>query len=283
MSGKLSFVYIYAVFGKMGLLVAVGLIFFSCTTQVHVTRSGFKSYPPKGESDSVVIYNNPKDIPIDSEKIGRLTTSCVQWMGNCDYTAVISLAEPKIRKIGGNALLITEYNKPSLWNANNFLLEGDVFLVNDFSSPSDTVLSFEEKYLYGGIGVGPETGISIPKISFYDFQKSKYLETYYGVEAGIWWIERFWMSLDCLYGVKKSIFTFDTSIGGWWSAPRQDVDINHYFHTTINPKIGIKFWKIWLKSGPSFHLYRTDTKVNLGVEPGKIGNRYYNFEILVKF
>lgn len=275
--------YIYSIFGKIILLAASSLMFFSCTTHVYVARSGIKSYPKKEESDSVVIYNNRKDIPIDSKRIGRLTTSCVRWMENCDYTTVISLAEPKIRKIGGNALLITEYNKPSLWNSPNFLLKGDVFLVNDFFSPPDTALSFREKYLYGGIGVGPETGISIPKISFYDFQNRKFLETYYGAEAGIWWIERLSLSFDCLYGVKKNVFTFDTSIGALWISTRRDLDLGHYFHSTVNPKIGIKFWKVWLKSGPSFHLSRTDTKDYWAVEPGKIGNRYYNFEILVKF
>ena len=53
----------------------------------------------------------------------------------------------------------------------------------------------------------------------------------------------------------------------------------HYFHTTVNPQIGVKFWKLWLKTGPSMHLYRSDPAAR---SFGKTGGMYYNFEIFIK-
>jgi len=168
----------------------------------------------------------------------------------------------------------------------------DVYLVSDFSSPPDTTkskfgnLSGE---LCMGFGFGPETGFSLffPKFSYYIFQDRKILSTYYGIEACFGIIMRPQLSLDCLYGVKKGIFTFDTSIGAWWlpKAKYDDIVTGPYFHSTINPKVGIKFWGVWLKAGPSIHLYK-DYRPK-GEEPagivnsGKIGNRYFNFEILI--
>lgn len=287
MYSKLSFKNIYCTCSKIVLTVSVGLMFFSCSTQFKVTKTGSEYYPPREESDSVVIYKIRKDIPTDSKKIGKLSISCLQRIEDCDYTSVISLAEPKIKEIGGNALLITEHDEPSLrtpafWTYNNLVLKGDVFLVRDFSSPPDTSLSFEEKYLYGGVSFGSETAIGLPKIGFYKFQERKSLETYYGTEASVFFIGAFCMSLNGLYGVKKNIFTFDTSLAGWWAPPNQNPDSGHSFRTSINPKIGFRFWKLWLKAGPSFHLNNYDSKGNEPLDLGKIGKRYYNFEILIK-
>jgi hypothetical protein len=163
-----------------------------------------------------------------------------------------------------------------------------------FSSPPDTVLSLNKtklddfaENLYIGFGIGPETGLSLflPKISYYDFRDSKFLSTYYGVEGCIGIIEAPWMSLDCLYGVKKSIVTLDGSFGLWWyPGHKYDKIYNSDFHLTLNPKIGLKFWKIWLKGSPSFFVYnysKGQEKQGIGYSP-KLGNLYYNFEILIK-
>jgi hypothetical protein len=95
-----------------------------------------------------------------------------------------------------------------------------------------------------------------------------------------------WFSLDCLYGVKKNIFTLDASIGAWWFPKRTYTETTGpYFHSTMNPKLGIRFWKIWLKAGPSIYLYKDypeDQEIAKIARMGKMGNRYYNFEILIK-
>jgi len=276
------------------LTIIIGMTFFSCSPQVNVMRSGFKSYPPREDNDSVVIYKKAQDIPIESVQIGKLEASCKSWMENCDSASIFSLAETKIKKAGGNALLITKFEKPAFWKnfvlsneSNSFLLDGDVYLVSDFFSPSTSSylasLSDTAKIkakAFAGFAFGQETGISLPKVSFYIYQNRKFFETYYGGEVGIWGLVVWWMSLDCLYGIKKDIFTFDTSIGAWW-APRQFKDgAGHYFQTTINPKIGVEFYGLWLKAGPSIHLYRNDPERNINF--GKIGNMYFNFEILIK-
>lgn len=151
--------------------------------------------------------------------------------------------------------------------------------------------SLIKNHFYAGLGVGPETAMSgfLPKISFYNFNERKRIESYYGIEGSIWIVEAGWFSADFLYGIKKNIFTIDNSIGVWWY-PKTDEkrgveSIGPYFHCTMNPKIGIKFWKIWLKAGPSLFLYKdyaNDINKPGVLELTKIGNVYYNFEILIK-
>ena len=272
----------YCRVSKIILTIIAGLILISCSPQINVLVK--KSYPSREDNDSVVIYKKAQDIPIESEKIGTLRATCNPYLNNCDSASIFSLAKTKIKKAGGNALLLTNFEKPTFWNpillsnGSVFSLSGDVFLVHDFSSPHDIARSIAKLDLYGGVGFGPETGISLPKISIYNFQNRKNFETYYGAEAGIWGFVAFLISLDCLYGIKKNIFTMDTSLGAFWAIPPDGTQ--YYFHTTINPKIGIKFWKLWLKTGPAIHLYRSDSAVG---SFGKIGNMYYNFEILIQF
>ena len=281
--------------GRIILIGVVGLIFFSCSPQVIISSS--KSYPPREDNEPVVFYKKAQDIPIESEEIGKLEVTCGQQIGNCDSTFVFSVIETKIKKAGGNALLITniQTTKPQYWTFHPtygkqensiLLLNGDVFLVSNISSPPDTTKT--KAAIIFGVGFGQEIGISFPfpKIGYYNFQDRKILSTYYGIEGCIGMFNSPWLSLDCLYGVKKSIFTLDTSIGVWWLPKSKYGDIVNgpHFHSTINPKVGIKFWKVWLKAGPSIHLYRNYPKgqEDLGIaNMGKIGNKYYNFEILI--
>ena len=167
-----------------------------------------------------------------------------------------------------------------------------ILVSNSFAQP-DTIKTEQKHQFSLGFGFGPETGFAImlPKISYYNFQNRKILSTYYGIEGTIGMIHTPQFALNCLYGTKRNIFTLDVSVGAWWLPKRtyKDTDvkpIGPYFHSTINPKFGIKFWKVWIKAGSSVHLYR-DYRPR-GEEPagitrmGKIGNMYYNFEILIK-
>jgi hypothetical protein len=275
------------------LTVIVSFALFSCSPQVHVTRYGIskKSYPPREEQELVAVYKNPQNIPVGSKQIEKLQSSCSKWMENCDSASILSLAKTKINKAGGNTLLITEYENPTYWNNSKLLLNGDIFFVSDFSSCPDSVKKFnffDNKHFYTGIGTGPETGISLilPKVSIYSFHNRKILSTYYGIEGCIGIFNSPWFSLDCVYGVKKHVFTLDTSLGIWWF-PKHNYDepVESYFHSTINPKLGVEFWKIWLKAGPSIHMYKNYPKEQkrIGmVDLVKIGNMYFNFEILIK-
>ena len=283
----------YCRVGRIILASIAGVILFSCSPQIKVTR--FNSYPPRGDEEPVAIYKKKHEIPGDSKAIGKIEIICNNAMKACDSVFAFSLAETKVNRIGGNALLVNEYKNATSWH--NLSLIGDIFLVHDFSSPPypspDTLkkMDFLEKYMYAGFGVGPETGISLlmPKFSYYNFQNRKYFETYYGIEGSAWIIHALFMSLDCLYGVKKDKFTFDSSIGIWWYPKLKNEDgsegLGPYFHTTLNPKIGFKFRNLWLKAGPSIHLYKDYPKEQekLGiVDFVKIGKIYYNFEILIK-
>jgi len=165
-----------------------------------------------------------------------------------------------------------------------------VGLTNEIYS-QDKLDSLIKKHIYVGLGVGPETGISgfLPKISYYSFKERKRIDSYYGIEGSVWVVEAAMLSADFLYGIKMNRLTVDNSIGLWWYPKTDENDYKEaygpYFHVTLNPKLGIKFWKLWIKTGPSIFIFRhypeSEEKLKL-LDITKIGSVYYNFEILIK-
>jgi hypothetical protein len=145
--------------------------------------------------------------------------------------------------------------------------------------------------IYVGFGVGPETGLSfiLPKISYYKFNDREFIENYYGIEGSVNIIGAAMFSADFVLGIKKNVLTFDNSIGVWWYPKTKEEgsieSTGPYFHCTMNPKLGIKVWRLWLKAGPGIFLYReyaeAENKPPL-MNLTKFGNVYYNIEILFR-
>ena len=119
----------------------VALSTFSCAVmyapmRINTTRT--TQHPPIDADAPFAIYTNPRQIPIDSERIGRLEAVCTNSFiryPKCDSISMFNLAENRAREIGGNALLITRYREPTRSRPQQ--LNARVIRVNDFSSPPD--------------------------------------------------------------------------------------------------------------------------------------------------
>jgi len=143
--------------------------------------------------------------------------------------------------------------------------------------------------IYVGFGAGPETGISfiLPKVSYYRFNDGNLIEYYIGLEGNVNIVSTAFFSSNAIVGLKKSFLTLDNSVGVWYYPKTKEQSwiesTGPYFHCTMNPKIGIKVWRLWLKAGPSVFLYKD--YANDKNRPGlldltKYRNVHYNIEIL---
>ena len=151
-------------------------------------------------------------------------------------------------------------------------------------------LQKQDQKLFMGFGVGPEMGISLmlPKLSFNQFYEEKNFEFFHATETTINLVGTFTLAANMSLGIKKKIFTIENSLGFWWY-PKTTNSVNDqigpFFHLSNNPKLGFKFWRLWLKAGPSFVFYKDYN--TFGVQPGligltKFGKLQYNFEILIR-
>ena len=161
----------------------------------------------------------------------------------------------------------------------------EVELKEVYESKSDSLMS---QNLRIGFGFGLETGISAfaPKLSYIVFQNRNSFNTYYGGELTAFVFGGFFLSNDYLYGIQNEFITFESSVGAWWFPKTYNKSkIENYFHATLNPKIGLKFSRLWFKFGPSFYLYKnypenSDIENLIGI--AKWGNLHYNVELLIR-
>ena len=127
---------------KYILISFVILFLSSCSPIMRVGLKKQKEYLPLGPDAHVAIYKKPQQIPIEYEELGKMEIICNYEFAKkddttkCDSISIFYTAEVKAKEIGGNALLITKYKKPTLIK-NYYQLNANVLKVFDFSSPPD--------------------------------------------------------------------------------------------------------------------------------------------------
>jgi hypothetical protein len=148
---------------------------------------------------------------------------------------------------------------------------------------------FEKVEVVVGVGAGPETMISaiIPKLGFYKFDSLSSFQGFYGLETSIFIVGGIFGSIDAAYGIKKGPFTFETSLGYWYSPRTEGVlyTTGPSSHVTINPKFGLKHSGFWFRFGPSFIPFKNYGEYHKDLEDfpnhTMIGSVRYNFELLI--
>ncbi len=143
--------------------------------------------------------------------------------------------------------------------------------------------SAQEVEHYGGIAIGPETALALPKIGSYFINDKKH---YVGFDLSPWFIFSFWLSANANVGLIKNNISFESGLSYWYnpaseSSSGSKTGASH--HMCFNPKIGFHSNLIWLKFGPGFVFDKNYR--NMGTELidiTKFGGLRWNFELLFK-
>ena len=143
--------------------------------------------------------------------------------------------------------------------------------------------SSQEVEHYGGIAIGPETALALPKIGSYFINDKKH---YVGFELSPWVLFSFWVSANANVGLIKNNISFESGLSYWYnpaseSSSGSKTGASH--HMCFNPKIGFHGDLIWLKFGPGFVFDKNYR--NMGTELidiTKFGGLRWNFELLFK-
>lgn len=96
-------------------MLLAGMALVSCSPKV--SKMITKSYQPVPENEEITIYFNQHHVTSNAETLGVAAAGDGGFTTNCDSLAIISLLKAEARKIGGNALLITEHIRPSFWGS----------------------------------------------------------------------------------------------------------------------------------------------------------------------
>ena len=158
---------------KYILLYFVVFLLSSCAPVMRVHLKHKYEYPPLEQDAHVTIYKKRQKTTSKHESLGKLRIVCGRGFSQkndttkCDSTSVFNAAECKTREIGGNALRITKFEKPTL-EKEYYQLNANILKIFDFSSSPD-LLHTKKKYIKSEIyGKGTlDLRLSLPYINHF--------------------------------------------------------------------------------------------------------------------
>ncbi len=138
------------------------ILLMSCSPKIGKVIT--KTYPEVSSDIPVTVFMNAQKIPVNSESLGVVKVGDSGFTTNCDSVTVVDLIKTEARKVGGNAVLVTEYRKPSFWGSSCHQMVATVLKVNDFSSSTeetDTTSRFVENKVFKPARTLPRVRFSI--------------------------------------------------------------------------------------------------------------------------
>ena len=99
-----------------------------------------RGLPPQDINLPIIFFTDTNNLPPNTTLIGRLFIGDAGGTIKCDSATVFNRARVETRKAGGNALLLTEYKKPSMFGSSCHQIRGTMLYVPEFSENNDTTV-----------------------------------------------------------------------------------------------------------------------------------------------
>lgn len=111
----------------------IGTILFLTSCSAKLTSSFQKTYLPLDYKEEVVVFQIGEEIPPNAEKLGTIKVGDSGFSIDCNYSTVIEKAKLEARKVGGNALKITQHKTPDFWSSCH-RISAEVLKINDIEN-----------------------------------------------------------------------------------------------------------------------------------------------------
>ena len=95
-------------------LLLLAILPFLCSCATSIKTQITKSYPPLDINQPVHVYNVDEPAPPNAEVLGTIRIGDGGFTTYCGWDVVIGQAQYEARKVGGNAVKITEHRPPDL-------------------------------------------------------------------------------------------------------------------------------------------------------------------------
>ena len=96
---------------RLLLFFSILLLVSSCSPKISKTIT--KSYAPLDYRVDVLVFDLQTRIPDGAEEMGTVKIGDTGFTTACDWKTVVETAKTEARKVGGNAIKITEHKPPS--------------------------------------------------------------------------------------------------------------------------------------------------------------------------
>lgn len=118
---------------KTNVFLIIWSVLFLTSCSAKLTSSIQKTYDPLDYREEVRVFELDEATPHESEKLGTVKVGDSGFSTNCDYDVVLDKAKTESRKVGGNALKITEHKLPDIWSSCH-KITADVLRIDDIEN-----------------------------------------------------------------------------------------------------------------------------------------------------
>lgn len=118
----------------MKIIVSFSIVIFllqGCAPKVNTLIT--KTYPTLGYNEEVKVFGLKTVLPVNIEVIGSIKIGDAGLTLKCNYETVLENAKIEARKIGGNAIKITEHSFPDLWSSCH-RIKADILRIENINS-----------------------------------------------------------------------------------------------------------------------------------------------------
>ncbi len=105
------------------------LVFASCSPRIRTTI--ISQHAPLDYEANVAVIELNENIPLDAEIIGQVRIGDSGFSVNCDYATALASAKLEARKVGGNAIKITEHKLPSAMGSTCHRIKAQILKVEN--------------------------------------------------------------------------------------------------------------------------------------------------------
>jgi hypothetical protein len=132
---------------KFHCLIALAIAFTFTACSPHVGSMITKTYPVNESDPLVTVFMDPSLAPTNSESLGVVSITDTGFSTQCDSVTVVELLKKEAHKAGGNAVVVTEYIRPSIWRSSCHQMTGTVLRVHDFDTFAQTTDSAGSQFV----------------------------------------------------------------------------------------------------------------------------------------
>lgn len=109
---------------KKILLILISIVLYSCGPSISTTS--IQEYTHLNPQDDVVVFREGATLPEDIKIIGKTEIGDSGFTVNCGLDTMIEKAKIEARKIGANAIVITQHILPSIWGSSCDRIKADL-------------------------------------------------------------------------------------------------------------------------------------------------------------
>jgi hypothetical protein len=115
-------------------IFSFGCILILCSCSPKITTSITTNYPPLNYKEDVRVFGMQDAVPANAQQIGIVKIGDTGFTTDCSWEFVIDKAKTEARKVGGNAIKITEHLAPDVWTSTCHRITAKILRVDSYAN-----------------------------------------------------------------------------------------------------------------------------------------------------